>query len=36
MSLYKFLDLLFTAIPIIIDFITYLRRRRKKSKRIKK
>jgi hypothetical protein len=36
MSLYEFLDLLFTAIPIIIDFIQRLRRRRKKGKRIKK
>ena len=36
MSLYEFLDLLFTAIPIFIDVITRLRRRRKKGKRIKK
>ena len=30
MSLYEFLDLLFTAIPIFIDIIQRLRRRRKK------
>ena len=30
MSLYEFLDLLFTAIQIIIDIIQRLRRRRKK------
>ncbi len=36
MSLYEKLDLLLQAIVIIIDFITRLRQRRKKGKRIKK
>ena len=35
MSLYEFLDLLFSAIPIFLDVITRLRRRRKKGKRIR-
>ena len=36
MSLYEFLDLLFTAIQLFIDIIQRLRHRRKKGKRIKK
>ena len=36
MSSYEFLDLLFTAIQIIIDIITRLLHRRKKGKRVKK
>ena len=37
MSLYEALDLLFTAIQIIIDIITrLLRKKKKKRKRIKK
>jgi len=36
MSLYEFLDLLFTAIQLFSDIIQRLRRRRKKGKRIKK
>ena len=36
MSLYEFLDLLFTAIPILIDLIQRLLRRRKKKRKNKK
>jgi hypothetical protein len=36
MSLYEFLDLLFTAIQILIDIITRLRQKRQKGKRNKK
>ncbi len=36
MSQYEFLDLLFTAIQILIDIITRLRQKRQKGKRNKK
>ena len=36
MSLYEFLDLLFSAIPILIDLIQRLLRRRKKKRKNKK
>lgn len=36
MSQYEFLDLLFTAIQILIDIITRLRQKRHKGKRNKK
>ncbi len=36
MTLYEFLDLLFTAIPLFIDIIQRLLRRWKKKRRIKK
>ena len=36
MTLYEFLDLLFSAMTIFIDIIQRLLRRRKKGKRIKK
>lgn len=36
MSLYEFLDLLFTAIQLFIDIITRLLRRRKKGKKSNK